>query len=319
MLALADYYIVVKRYNDARKALRELTQRPDYYATATMRLASIHALEGNRALAQGLLHEVLEKQPKNGPALLLSARLFFVDDKRDEALAAAKAVIANDPTSALAAQAYQLEGQVYTANELPEEAIAAYEQVLKLERRPLAAELALARLHQARGDASKAATYAQQALVVDPRNPDAQTLLIRSHVASGKIDSAKSELSSLQKTFPNSPTVANLVAFVQLAEKHYDAARASYLKALQLAPGDLEALNGIIQIDLAAKRVKDATALIDGALTRAKPTPSVELLILAAQTHDKAGDLEKAETLSRRPSRRIRAAFRPTTCSANSF
>ena len=65
-----------------------------------------------------------------------------------KALAAAKALVANDAASPLAAQAYQLAGQIHTANERLDEAIAAYEQVLKLEARPLAADLALARLHQ---------------------------------------------------------------------------------------------------------------------------------------------------------------------------
>ena len=89
-LALADYYIVVKRYDEARRKLHDLTVRPESYSTATLRLASIDALEGNRAHAQELLHEVLEKQPKNAPALLLSARLFFVDGKRDEGVGRGK-------------------------------------------------------------------------------------------------------------------------------------------------------------------------------------------------------------------------------------
>ena len=292
-LALADYYIAVKRYDDARRTLHDLTIHPDTFATATVRLASIHALEGDRAQAQARLREVLDKQPKDAPALLLSARLFFVDGKREEALTEAQAIIANDPASPMATQAYQLAGQIHTANDRVEDAIAAYEQVLKRAPRPLAADLALARLQQLQGDASKAATYAQEALSIDPGNPDAQTLLIRSHVAAGEIDKAKRELEPLQRAFPNSPTVADLVAFVQLAEKHLDAALGSYAKALQLAPGDLEALEGSARIELAAGRKKDATARIESQLARAKP--SVELLILAARTYTSAGDLEKAE------------------------
>ena len=61
-----------------------------------------------------------------------------------------------------------------------------------------------------------------------------------------------------------------------------------------MAPDDLEALDGIVQIDLAARRVKDATVLIDKRLARG--TPSKNLLVLAARTYESAGDLDKAET-----------------------
>jgi tetratricopeptide (TPR) repeat protein len=296
-LALADYYTISKRPDDARKLLRELAAHDPVYATATVRLAALDAGDGNRAQAQARLHEVLQKHPKDATALLLSARLYVIDGKRSEARQAVATVIASEPSSANAIQAYLLSGQIEAASDRSDLAIKAYEQVLKMQAKPLVADLALARLYLTKGDASKTITYAQQALVIQPGLPEAQNLLIRGEIISGDVSRAKKDFEELQKKFPNSLGVEKLNAIVQLATKQPDAARAAYARALKAAPDDLESLAGLVQIDLATGHAKDAAARIDERLKQAKP--SVALLILAARAHAAAGDLEPVETLLR--------------------
>ena len=297
-LALADYYTISKRPDEARKLLRELAPHDPVYAAATVRLAALDASEGNRAQAQSLLHEVIQKHPKDATALLLSARLYFLDGKRNEARQAVAAVVANEPNLASAVQALLLSGQIETASDRSDLAIKAYEQVLKIQPKPLAADLALARLYLARGDASKTITYAQQALVIEPALPEAQNLLIRAEIISGDLPRAKKDLEVLQKRFPNSPGVEKLNAIVQLASKQPDGARASYARALKAAPDDFESLAGLVQIDLATGHAKDAMARVDERLKQKNPT--VALLVLAARAHAAAGDVEPVETLLRK-------------------
>jgi lipopolysaccharide biosynthesis regulator YciM len=98
--------------------------------------------------------------------------------KRGEAKKAASAIVAADARSPLAVQAYLLIGQIESASDRPDEAIKAYEQMLKLQSRPMAATMALSRLYLLSGNASKA-TYAQQALAILPASPEAQSLLVR--------------------------------------------------------------------------------------------------------------------------------------------
>src|SRR5580765_746244 len=186
-LALADYYTVAKRPNDARKVLRNVATHDQGFATATVRLAALDAADGDRAQAQDRLHEVLQKHPKDPRALLLSARISVADGKRDEARRAVAAVIANEPNSQSAAQAYLLSGQIEALSDRIAEAIAAYEHVLKLQPRPWAANLALARLYLSQGNTDKASTYAQQALAIQPSNTEGQNLLIRAAIASGNL------------------------------------------------------------------------------------------------------------------------------------
>src|SRR5207344_3563166 len=80
-LALADYYTVAKRPNDARKVLRDVATHDQGFAAATVRLAALDAAEGDRAQAQDRLHEVLQKHPKDPRALLLSVRISVANGK----------------------------------------------------------------------------------------------------------------------------------------------------------------------------------------------------------------------------------------------
>ena len=292
-LALADYYTIAKRPDDARRVLHELEAKESVYARAKVRLAALDAAEGRRAQAQDLLREVLEKQPKDGPALLLSARLFFIDGKRVEAKKAASAIIAADAVSPLAVQAYLLTGQIESASDRPDEATKAYEQVLKLQPRPLAATVALSRLYLGLGNASKAKTYAQQALAIESANPEAQSLLVRSHLMAGDLPAATEGVAALEKAYPNAVGVAKLSALVQLATKKPEAARVAYEQVLKASPRDVEALAGLIKIDVDAGRAPAAVGRIDQYMKGAKP--SVDVLMLAARTYAAAGKTDEVE------------------------
>jgi tetratricopeptide (TPR) repeat protein len=294
-LALADYYAIVKRFNDARRLLQDLAGDENSYAPATIRLASIDAIEGNRAVALSRLRELLIKHPKDSSAHLLRARLQLIDRKRDEALAETTAVISTESSSSLLAEAYFLTARIYSAGDRADDAIHAYEEVLKRDPYPLAALLALARLHLTRGALEQAATYGEQALAIGPRNPEAQSLLVRIHLASGSLAKAETELAVLQHAFPNSPTVMDLTAAVQLARNQTAAARASYARSLQFAPADLEALTGLVYLDLTGGRPKDAIALVERRLADAQP--SVDVLILGARVYAATADIKQAETL----------------------
>src|SRR5262249_30409230 len=159
---------------------------------------------------------------------LLEARLLYLDGKRADAKKGVAAVIAADPRSAAGIQAYMLLGQIETTSDRPDEAIKAYEEVLKLQPNPYPAAIALARLYLQRRNVSKATTYAQQALAMQPQSADAQSLLIRSKLVGGDIDGANHDLAELDKKFPSSVGVLKLTALVQLASNKPDAARASY-------------------------------------------------------------------------------------------
>jgi tetratricopeptide (TPR) repeat protein len=293
--ALADYYTVAGRNDEARKILQERARDDAAYAAASVRLASLDARDGQRAAAQDRLHQVLQKHAKDSTALLLSARLSLADNKRADARKSAEAVIANEPDSAAAANAWQIIGTIDAATDRHEDAIRAFEQVLKRQPGNPAANLALARLHLVRGDVAKAATYAQAVSALQPGQPDATNVIVRADIVKGDIAAATADLAPLQKAFPNGVGVAKLNALVAMASKKPEAARAGFEQVLKTSPHDLEALEGIVAIDVAAGRGKTAVARVDDELKRA--APDARLLVLAARAHAALGDLETAETL----------------------
>jgi tetratricopeptide (TPR) repeat protein len=169
--SLADYYAVVKRFDDAKTVLTGLAKKEDAYAVATIRLAAIDAAQGDRAAALVKVHQVLDKYPKDMPARLMDARLLMSGGKWDEALTRAQSMVKDEPGSPLAADAYLVIGGILTKLDRTDEAIKAYEEVLKRQPRPLGANLSLAALYLAGGSFDKAATYAEQARAIQPANP----------------------------------------------------------------------------------------------------------------------------------------------------
>jgi tetratricopeptide (TPR) repeat protein len=294
-IALADYYVHVRRFDDAKRLLTDLAQKPANYAAATTRLAAIDATQGQRAQGLVRLKDVLDKYPKDAPARLLTARLLLVEGKRDDALANATTIVTNDPNAPAASDAYLLIGRIQASLDRTDDAIKAYEEVLKRQARPLAADLALASLYFDQRALDKATTYVHQARTIAPRNPVTRALTVRILLAQHDMTKASEELASLRRDFPNSPTVLDLVGAQQLANRDVEAARASYAKASQSTPGDLEALAGLVSIDLGTGRTKDAVGRIEAAQKTMEPT--APFLILAARTYDVAGNPAKAEEL----------------------
>ncbi|HUL72425.1 MAG TPA: tetratricopeptide repeat protein [Vicinamibacterales bacterium] len=296
-LALADYYVAANKLPEARKVLSGLAADTKSFAVATIRLASLDAMEGNRAQAHEKLRSVTDRYPKDMLARLLDARLLLMDGKRDDALKAATAIVTDDPNGRESADAYLLIGGIQTSLDKYDEAVRAFEEVSKRQARPLAAQVALAALYMKSGALDKAMTYVQQAQAIDPKNPQARSLRIRILLMQGKASDAKTELASLQKDFPNTPGVLLLVAAQQVAERQYDAARATYTRILQVVPNNAEAGAGLVAIDLASGHKADAVTRVEATLKRA---PTSDNLILAARTYAAAGDLTKAEDALRK-------------------
>ncbi|HKV98477.1 MAG TPA: tetratricopeptide repeat protein [Vicinamibacterales bacterium] len=292
-ITLAEYYIAVDRRDDARKLLTEIASNEKDFAEATIRLAALDAMEGARAQAHEKLRHVMDKFPKDMSARLLDARLSLIDGKREDALTRATSIVTEEPTSPQAGAAYLLIGGIQASFDKYDEAITAFGEASKRDRRPYVAQMALAALYLKTGALDKALSCIQQADAIQPKLPQTRALRTRVLLAQGKASEAKTELASLQKEAPGAPGVLLLVAAQQLIDKQYDAARASYTKVLQVLPNNLEAISGLISVDMASGKKADAIARIEAGLKSG--TPTSDGLILAARTYAAAGDLDKAE------------------------
>jgi tetratricopeptide (TPR) repeat protein len=292
---LAEYYLNVRRNEEATKLLTELAANQATFADAEAALASIDYDGGRRAEAHARLDKLLARAPKDARALAMKARWLASEKKLDEALVRAKAAVAADPQSAPAQ--YTL-GVVHDLRHEVPDAIKAYNEVLRLNPRALAAQVELSRLNLATGDRDAALHYAEEAKQTDPANAVARVALSRSLLDRGDLGRAETEIAELLRAQPSSAIVHALNGTLQFRRNNYAAARTSFERALELTPGNFEAIAGLVGLDLQAKQFGTAVNRIDAELT--KQPDRVDLLALAAQVYDQAGQGDKAEQALRR-------------------
>ncbi len=96
-IALADYYLLVNRKDEALKLLQGISSEKDAFVPAKSRIAAVQFADGKKDDAYTTVNEVLGKEPKNAAALLVKARFLAADGKLDEALPQAQAAVAAIP------------------------------------------------------------------------------------------------------------------------------------------------------------------------------------------------------------------------------
>ena len=147
-LVLADYYRMMNRPNEAVRILSAVgTDHAEAFAAAQARLAAMEFAGGQTKDAHKRLDDLLSRQPRFAPGLVLKARFLLSEHRLDDALGQARAATQADPTSA---HAQFLLGKVYTATGRPDDAAKAFREVLRLNPRAAAAQLELARVQTGR-------------------------------------------------------------------------------------------------------------------------------------------------------------------------
>jgi putative PEP-CTERM system TPR-repeat lipoprotein len=294
-MELADYYIRQNRPNDARPVLEEVARDPRGYAVATTRLAGLEYAAGHIKEAHALVDAVLAKQPDNPIALVSKGRWLLIEQKLDDALAAAQAAAKADPQYA---EAHFLLGQVYSARKEPEKALASFLEVLRLNPNAVEAEKAAALLQLQAGRRDVGLQFAEQAVKARPDDVNARLLLVRAMLANGQIDRAQAELQGMVPAASDRAETHVLLGRVQQAKKDPAAARRSFEHALELNPRAIEALQALVSLDVEDKQPDQARRRVEAALS--KTPDSAPLLMLAARTYASTGDLDRAENSLKR-------------------
>src|SRR5262249_29951075 len=161
-LALADYYTLTNRFADAVPILNALSASDrSAYAAAQSRLAALEYARGEKAAAHKRLDDVLHRDSKYSPALLLGARFLMAERRLDDAVIQAKAATQADPTSA---QAQFSLGKLQALTNRFDEAAKAFTEVLKLNPRAVSAQMELSRAQLAGGKVDASIDSAREAL-----------------------------------------------------------------------------------------------------------------------------------------------------------
>jgi tetratricopeptide (TPR) repeat protein len=292
---LADYYMGVRRYDDAVAVLQPLTKESATAGEAEARLAAIAYAQNDKPRGHSLVDAAIKRDPGNSTALLLKSRFLESENKFPEARDSAQAAVKANPNSIAAHYAL---GTLQARLRQRKEAIASFSQVLQLNPRAAAAQLYLSRLTLQEGTPDGAVSYAEGALANAPGNPEARASLIRGLLAKRETARAEQEVATLLKEFPNVGLVHALDGAVRQQKNDASGARASYEKGLSLNPNSIEALAGLTAVDLFQKQIPQARARIEARLAAQPDRP--ELMLLASQVYAAQGDVGRAETMLRR-------------------
>jgi tetratricopeptide (TPR) repeat protein len=289
-LQLADYYAGIGRTADAVKLLTPLASSQTTLVDAESRLAALDYAAGRKDEAHKRLDGILARVPNSAPVLVTKAQWLIAENELDAALTSAKAAVAADPQSASAhfVLATTHDRRMETADAANE-----YREVLRLNPRATAAQVALSRLSLAAGDRTEALRQAEAAKLSAPSNLEAKVTLARSLIAAGNLTRADAEVNELLEAAPQSPVVQAVNGALLASRNNAAAARAAFERALRASPGFLEALGGLTYLDLQTKNPAAAIARLDADLRRQPGRPQV--LALLARAALAAGDAARAE------------------------
>jgi len=294
-LALAEYYVGVRRGADALAVLENLSATPRMWALARSRMASLLYADGKTAEAHRALDEVIAKQPAYSEAHVIRGRFLLAERRSDEALAEAQQAVNSDPRNA---DAHFLVGSILRAKRDLQGAAASFNEVLRLDPGASAAQVKLAEVELQRGEVATSTQLAEQAVQRDPSNLEAGLVLARGLLARGDLDRATTVTRELIGRFPQTGAVHAQAGLVALRRGDRPQARVAFENALALDPLLVEPLTALAALDQEQGRGDLARARIEERLKKTPDNSSV--LVLAARTWASAGDHAKAEEFLRR-------------------
>jgi tetratricopeptide (TPR) repeat protein len=238
---------------------------------------------------------VLKRDPRRAMALITKSRFLVTDKKLDEALNLAKQAQAAEPGFA---QAHYLAGTIHAALNHRDDAIAAFNEVLRLNPRAALAQAQLARLNLQKGDPNTGLDFAKSAVRNAPGSVEANIVLVRSLMANRDFAQADATLKPLEAAFPNALSVLISRGQVDLFLKKYPSSRAAFDRAAQIAPASPEALRGQLANDMAMKKPDDAVKRAEAWIEK-NPNNASGLLALA-QIYASQKDMPKVEAALKR-------------------
>jgi len=290
-LALADFYVMQRRYDDALRML-EGDGKADTQSDVRIRVAAVKFLQGKRDEAHKEIDGILSAASAPAEAMLTKARFLLVEGKTEEARPFAERATQTDVRSI---NAFYLLGIIDTTLKRVPEAKTAFGKVLEINPRAVAAQVRLADLELASGNAAASIQHAQDAVLAQPQNGSARLLLARAMITENNLVGAERELTTLASAFPKWAAVQGQLGVLYLRKNDPVRARTAYEAALALDPKSPEALAGIVTLDLRANRGDAARARVD---ERLKAAPKdLGTLLMAARSYAIMRDLPKAEGL----------------------
>jgi predicted Zn-dependent protease len=250
-----------------------------------LRLASLHTASGQREQAEAALNVALELEPNNAAAQAALLDLMVNANRQDGALAYIRRLKQRKPDLPVP---YLLEATFYQRLKNVDAAAAAFREGIAKTNRPELAvglyQLLLQSGRKAEGDAFGAAWMQKH-----PQDSAMDYALAMTSIARNELAQAEDRLKHVLESVPNHPLALNNLAWV-MASRHEAGAVATAQRALFLMPDDPATMDTLAMALAAEKRLPEALALQQRAVTLAPDDGELRLSLarLALDSGDKA-------------------------------
>ena len=257
-MALVSAHMRRREFDKALKAIDGLEKKQPEKPLAAMLRGRVFVAKGDGAQARKSFERALAIDPTFFSAVASLASLDMIDKKPEEAKKRFEAVLEKDPKNGQALLALaELGARSGAAKEEVAKLIA---KAVDANPADAAPRLMLIDFQLRNKDVKSALSAAQNAQTALPDSPELLDALGRTQQAAGDLNQAAATFNKLATMQPASPQPYLRLAEVNMANKDKKAAAQSLRKALEIKPDLQQAQRGLIVLDVEEKNYQGAVA-----------------------------------------------------------
>jgi tetratricopeptide (TPR) repeat protein len=248
----------VKHYEEGLRMATDKTTRASYQK----RMVDTLVTRGRKQEALDLVSSILKDNPSDTDAIAMRASLWLQDggkEKVNSAIQELNSVIIRTPENFVLR--YNL-GRAYVAKGDVEQGRIQFQEAIKYRPDYTPARLALAQLHLAKKEFTKALQSAEDILNYDPNNITARMIRTSCRIGLGDLPTARAELSAVLAANPSFPDALFQMGILNHQEKQFAEAQKNFIRLQEAAPNDPRGLIGRVETMTAEKKYDEAIGLL---------------------------------------------------------
>lgn len=241
--------------------------------------AEIAALKaGDTAAAIAGLEKILANTPTSAEAHLLLGQAYYRADQKDKAEKEFLAAFSLNPVAAMPLETEDADewlkvGNAHASLAQLDEALAAYQTVLKIKPDKAAAYTNIGVVYYQAGQFDEAVQQMQKALELDPTDAETYYMLGATYVQQKKLDEAEKSFNQAIELKSDLAAAYTGLGNVQLANKKFEEAVATLQKATTLQPDQAEAWLALGQAYAAQGHKSEASQALNQCVQFSQPGP----------------------------------------------
>lgn len=265
-LALARRYALTRKFDDAKNIYRKIIERSGNEKdglSAKNRLAGIIRAEGDVALADKMIEEIIEFEPRNSEALLYRAATRLSKFNSVDAIVDLRSVLRDTPDNAAALRLLARAHIQRGANDL---ATDRYQQAIVKNPDRLDIRMEFANFLLRNNDGERAQTVVEAILAQRPNYIPAMNMLLQLRVNAQDWASAENIAKEIEKISGNKSFTGEVLGTLYQAQNKLDLSIDAYKAALEISPNSTSTMRKLVQTYLRAGRRDEAKSFLQTVL-----------------------------------------------------